>query len=370
MTKRRAWIAIAIVVGGVLLVNLVAQGLDHAVGGDQPGGATGSSYATAPEGLAALSSLVSHYGHPVDQERGSLEEQEPPTDATMFVLEPNALTLDDTTVLLQFVTAGGRLVVGGKSPFYAKGLSDTAPEWQPEGNTAWTNVDPALGNIHQIDGAGVGSWTSPGRGRPLVGGDNASLLTRDPVGQGEIFFLADASPLENNYLAAGDNAAFGLALAGVAGRPVVFAEGVHGYGSSRGIAAIPDRWKIALLLVAVSALAFVWSRARRFGPPDKNARDLPPARAEYVNALSLSLERTHDHAGALAAAQRWTRARVATRAGLGPNATDDEITGAARSFGCTAEEIAALLAPVSDDNSILALGRAVVRVGGGNGRTQ
>ncbi|HEY5077459.1 MAG TPA: DUF4350 domain-containing protein [Acidimicrobiia bacterium] len=367
---RRRWIAVAIVVGGLVVVDLLAQGLDRAVGGDQPGGATGSSYATAADGLAAYSSLLSHYHYGVERQRGSIAHQQPPADATVFVLEPSDLTVDGAATLLQFVTAGGRLVVGGESPFYLRNLRDTAPQWQAAGTTSWTEIDSSLGNVRDIEGTGVGSWSSSGSGRALVGRDGFALLTRDQVGRGEIFFLADASPLENASLATADNAAFGLALAGGdARRPVVFAEGVHGYGASRGLAAIPDRWKVALILVALAALAFVWSRARRFGPPDRRGRDLPPARAQYVQALSVSLERTRDHAGALGPAQRWACARVAARAGLGANADTEELARAARSFGCAPDEIAALLAPVSDDASVLALGRAVARVGG-NGRMQ
>ncbi len=367
---RRRWIAVAIVVGGLVAVDLLAQGLDRAVGGSQPGGATGSSYATAGGGLAAYSALLSHYRYGVERQRGSIAQHQPPDNATVFVLEPSDLTVDDASALLQFATAGGRLVVGGESPFYLRSLRDTAPQWQSAGTTSWTTVDPSLGDVRDIETAGVGSWSSSGSGRALAGRDGFALLTRDQVGRGEIFFLADASPLENAYLAAADNAAFGLALAGGdASRPVVFAEGVHGYGASRGLAAIPDRWKVALILVAVAALAFVWSRARRFGPPDRNSRDLPPARAEYVRALSVSLERARDQAGALAPAQRWARARVAARAGLGANASEEDLARAARSFGCAPDEIAALLAPVSDDASVLALGRAVARVGG-DGRTQ
>jgi hypothetical protein len=369
---RRTWLAVAIVVGGLIAVDVLAQGLDRAVGGNQPGGATGSSFATAPRGLAALGSLLSHYDHPVESVRGSVAHRPPPPDATAFVLEPLELTADDDAALLQFVTAGGRLVVGGASPFYLRSLSDAPPHWQAAGSTSWTEIDPSLGTVRDIEGAGVGSWSASGNGRALVGRADAALLTQDHVGRGEILFLADASPLENAYLAAADNAALGLALAGDPGRPVVFPEGVHGYGASRGLAAIPDRWKVALILVALAALAFVWSRARRFGPPDQISRDLPPARAQYVQALSISLERTRDRAGALAPAQRSTRDRVASRAGLGANASDEELAKAARGFGCPDDEIAALLAPVGDDASILALGRAVARVGSGaaNGSVQ
>jgi Domain of unknown function (DUF4350) len=363
----RTWIAIAIVVGGLIIVDVLAQGLDRAVGGEEPGGATGSSFATAPDGLAALGSLLSHYGYAVESQRGAVAQNPPPADATAFVLEPRNLTADDAAALLQFATAGGRLIVGGAAPFYLRSLSDTPPRWKPDGATTWTEIDPVLGNVRTVEGRGVGSWSAPGNGRALVGDANAALVTQDHVGRGEILFLADASPLENEYLASADNAALGLALAGEAGRAVVFPEGVHGYGTSHGLGALPDRWKIALLLIAVAALAFVWSRARRFGPPDQISRDLPPARAEYVQALSISLERTHDPTGAFAPAQRSARAHIATRAGIGANANDEELDNAARRFGCSDEEIAALRAPVSDDASILALGRAVARVSGGAG---
>jgi len=367
VNRRRAWIAVAVVVGGILALNLIAQGLDRAVGGDQPGGANGSSYATAPAGLGALATLLSHYDHAVERQRGSLSGHAPPADSTAFVVEPAALTPAEADTLVQFVTAGGRLVIGGATPFYLHSLSTDPPRWQQPGASTWTEVDPALGNVRDIAADGNGSWSAPGRGRALVGSNHFALVDDERVGAGEILFLADASPLENRYLGEADNAAFALALAGDAHRSVVFAEGVHGYGSSSGLAAIPKRWKVALILLAVAALVFVWSRARRFGPPDQRARDLPPARAEYVHALSVSLERTRDRAGALAAAQNSTRARIAARAGLGPNATDDELARAAHSFGCDDREIAALLAPVADDASALALGGAVARVSGGNG---
>ncbi|MDQ1461291.1 MAG: hypothetical protein QOI08_2775, partial [Actinomycetota bacterium] len=241
--------------------------------------------------------------------------------------------------------------------------------WEITGDRSWTQIDPAFATVREIDGAGLGSWSASGSGRPLVGVDSFALLTRESVGRGDIYFLADPSPLENAYLDTADNAAFALALAGDAGRPVVFPEGVHGYGASRGWSAIPGRWKVALALVAIAAVAFAWSRARRFGPPDQQSRELPPARAEYVRALSVSLERTRDRTGALGPAQRWARTRLAARAGLGPAPDDDEVVAAARSFGCTAEEVNALVAPVSDDAGVLALGRAIVRIGG-NGRMQ
>lgn len=374
---RRVTIVVAAIVAGIVVLNLLAIGLDRAVGGSQPGGANGSSYATAPAGLAAFSTLVAQYGHTVVRFNQRIADATLPPNATVFVLEPSSLTGADSDALLEFVDEGGRLVVGGGAPFYLRNLSDDPPTWSPDGATTWTGVDPSFG-VTTIAAVGTGSWSTAGAGHALVdsgarsGTDvaTASLLTEQAVGRGDILFLADASPLENQLLPAADNAAFALALAGDASRPVVFPEGVHGYGTSRGFAAIPVRWKIALALVGLAALAFVWSRARRFGPPDQLARDLPPARAEYVQALSISLERAHDRGGALAPAQRWTRARIAARSGLAPGADDAAIAHAARALGCTDDEIAALLAPVTNDAGVLAFGRVIARVGGHDGRTQ
>ncbi|MDQ1385146.1 MAG: hypothetical protein QOG65_2525 [Actinomycetota bacterium] len=366
---RRLWIGVVVVVAGVILANLLAQGLDRAVGGDQPGGLAGSSYATAPGGVAAYGTLLAHYGHRVRSQRGAIGPDTLPSDSTAIVLEPAGLTDHDASALRQFVGSGGRLVIGGSSPFYLDQLRDAPPRWEIAGARSWRRIDPAFADVREIDGAGLGSWSAPGSGRAVVGVDSFALLTRATVGRGEIYFLADASPLENSYLGTADNAAFALALAGDAGRPVVFPEGVHGFGAGRGWSAIPGRWKVALALVAIAAVAFAWSRARRFGPPDQQSRALPPARTEYVRALSVSLERTHDRTGALAPAQRWARTRLMARAGLGAAADNDAIVAAARSFGCTAEEVDALVAPVADDAGVLALGRAIVRIGG-NGRMQ
>src|SRR5262249_44473528 len=145
----------------------------------------------------------------------------------------------------------------------------------------------------------------------------------DRVGRGEIYFLADSSLLTNGYLGEADNASFGLALAGEPGRPVSFAEGVHGYGRERGWRAIPHQWKIALLFLTIAAIVYVWSRARRFGAPDRKARTLPPPRSDYVTALATTLERTHDSARALMPAQAWAREQVETRAALPLDASNE-----------------------------------------------
>ena len=360
-TGRRFAIAVVAVVGTIIALNVLARGLDHAVGGNEPSGVAGSSYGTQRTGLAAAASLLTHYGHPVSRQRGALATTTLDPAATIFVIEPQLLTDDDDATLLEFVSRGGRLVIGGTDPFYVHRLRDRPPEWTTDGDTAYAEIDPRLG-ARRVAASGRGAWTSPGSGTALARTDDIALLTAEPVGRGQILFLADASPVENAYLGRADNAAFVLGIAGDPTRRVVFAEGTHGYGTARGYGAIPTAWKVSLSILAAAAVVLAWSRSRRLGPPDRPSRELPPARAEYVRALAVTLERARDPATALAPMQQWVRLRIARRAHLRSDASLEEIDRAAITLGCSESERAAMWYAPTDDNSALALGRLVSRL--------
>jgi len=358
---RRFAIVAVVVIGTIIAINLLASGLDRAVGGNEPSGVAGSSYGTQPTGLAAVASLFNHYGHRVERQRGSLAGTTLDPALTMFVIEPASLTADDDATLLEFVTRGGRLVIGGSDPFYLRRLRDHPPQWDPNGSASYFEIAPEL-NARRVDTAGVGAWTSAGSGTVLAHTGDAALLTAERVGAGEIFFLADASPLENDYLARADDAAFALGLAGDSTRPVAFAEGTHGYGEARGLSAIPTPWKVSLVILGAAAVVLAWSRSRRLGPPDRPSRDLPPPRAEYVRALAVSLERARDPGTALAPLQQWARLQIAQRAHLRSDASPEEIDRAAITLGFSEAERAAIWYPPTDDNSALALGQLVSRL--------
>jgi hypothetical protein len=360
---RTVAIAILTVVGGLLALNLLARGLDESVGGNEPGGAPGSSYATGSDGTNAYASLLTRFGHPIARVRGSLADGPLDPADTVMVFDPQSLTNDEAAALASFARAGGRLVIGGPQPFYLRQFNADPPRWSSDGAAQYNRVDSSLSGVHLVATAAAGSFTNAGSGRALVQSGAQLLLTQDRVGAGKIFFLADVSALENAYLASdADNAAFALALAGANGRTVVFAEGVHGFGTTRGLRAIPTRWKIALAGLALAALCVVASRAWRMGPPDRGSRELAPARAEYVRALSLSLERTRDAPGALTPLRQWARERVAARSALAPDASDEMLDRAALALGCTDSERAVLHAPFANDDDVLALGHLVARV--------
>jgi hypothetical protein len=207
-----------------------------------------------------------------------------------------------------------------------------------------------------VEAAGTGSWQDT---RGILGGRHA-IAAAARVGAGRVVLLADSSPLQNRYLDRADDAAFALRVAGASSRRVVFLEAYHGYGRSSGVAAIPSRWRVALLFAALAVLVFIGSRARRFGPPEAESRGLPPPRVEYVDALAATLVRTHDRE-ALAPIRAYTRGRVATRAGLAAAAGDDAVAAAAVRLGLAPDEADAV-ARTDGAADEIALGRALARI--------
>jgi hypothetical protein len=202
----------------------------------------------------------------------------------------------------------------------------------------------------------------------VVGGGDRSLVAVASVGRGRVYLVADSSPLSNRLLATADNAALGAALAGPVGRRVAFAETVHGYGQQRGLAALPQRWKWVLAGLLLAALAWIASRLRRLGPVEQEARELPPPRRAYVDAVAAALARTRRPADTAERVRQAARARVARRAGLGSDPGEESIVRAAATLGLSDEEAAALTRPArEDDEDLLLAGRALARSGGGGG---
>ena len=145
------------------------------------------------------------------------------------------------------------------------------------------------------------------------------------AGRGRIALLADSSPLQNRLLGEADNAALALALSGRG--PLTFVESVHGYGPARGLAALPARFGWALIGLALAALVFMVARGRRLGPPEPERRDLPPPRRAYVDALAATMARGKEREEAVAPVRAEARRRLARRAGLGPQAGEDDVAG-------------------------------------------
>src|SRR4051812_5884861 len=328
--RPRVWRIVGVAVVALVALNLLGSAFNSAIGGT-PGGPRSSSYATGHDGLAAYHDLLDGSGHPTSQLRAKPGASLDPS-TTLVVLDPRSVRQREARAIGRFVRAGGRLIAGGSSNNdWLKEIVPRAPSWgEGDGPVVAHRLAtvPETAGVAAVRTTGEGVWRSAGGTQAALGSRDV-ILTVAAVGEGRVALLADASALQNRLLDQADNAALGLALAGPAGRKVVFAESVHGYGRETGLAALPERWKWALIGLLLAAIAWVASRIRRLGPAEEERRPLPPPRREYVDAVAATLARTRNPSAAAERVKAAARRNVARRAGLGPDPPEESVAAAA-----------------------------------------
>ncbi|MFN8034637.1 MAG: DUF4350 domain-containing protein [Acidimicrobiia bacterium] len=350
----------------VLAVNVGLSALDSATRGADESSPTSSSFSTGHEGLAAYATLLRHYGVDVRQQRGPIDEAVlEPSRTTIILLDPRSVDDRAVSSLRSFVEHGGRLVAGGTDPTWLDRLVDDGPTWSSSARRRYstTSTEAEAKAFRVVRADGRGSWAQPGRATVIAGTRRESLAVVDDVGRGRVVLLADASPVRNRLLDRVDNAAFALGIVGEK-RAVVFAEGVHGYGESSGLSAVPDRWKIALGLALLATFLFALAGGRVIGGPEQGARTLPPARGAYVTALARVLQGSRERAEAVAPLQRRSRDELVARLGLPPEIDGIALRRIATERGFDGVDVDALLRPAQDPQAVLAVGQARARLEG------
>ncbi len=354
--------AVAIALAVLVAVNLLALAVDALA--PSPSGPRSSSFATAPEGVAAWADLARRSGHEVRALRRPPSDASLPRTGTVVVLDPGPLVPQEARALRRFAERGGRVVAGGRHPGgWVPALLDgeADPIWVDEAPRRARALLPApeTRDVGVVATRGAGAWRAIGPLVPALAAGDRPVLLLARAGRGRIALLADPSPLQNRLLGHADNAALALALSGPKGSPVHFVESVHGYGQARGLAGLPGRFQWALALLTVAGLLFIVARGRRLGPPEAPRRALAPPRRQYVDALATTLARGRDRAAATEPVRAAARARLARRAGLPADAADDRVLSAARALGLDDAAAQALVRPAREDADVLAAGRAL-----------
>jgi hypothetical protein len=228
---------------------------------------------------------------------------------------------------------------------------------------------PEVTGVSQVISAGAGAWAATPSDKTLLAGrTGGSLLLARRLGTGTVYLLADAAIVENQLIASADNALLALRLAGEAGRPVVFAESLHGFGAAAGLAAIPGRWWLMFAGLGLAAGTWALARGRRIGPPEFPVPAGAPPRVSYVQALGATLIRAHDLPAVVAVA-RGDVARELDRR-LGPSALPGsaEEPDNLRGLGLSDPEIDIVLgSPAGPDgeSELLTIGAVLARLRSG-----
>lgn len=353
--------AVAVVVG----VNAITLAVDAFL--PSPDGPPSSSFATSPQGMAAWAELARREGREVRALRERPSGDSLPAEGTVVMLDPEAFTPGQARALRAFAERGGTVVAGGAEPgpWLDALAGGEPPSWDEDGEPDARVLVPApeTGAATTVRTAGSGHWGTAGDALPLVAGAAGPVVLAEAVGDGRIAYLADSSPLQNRLLGEADNAALALALAGPG--PVTFVESVHGYGAATGLAALPERFKWALVLLGLSALLLIVARWPRMGPPEPPEEPLFPPRRAYVDALAATLARSRDRSMAVETVRSAARERLARRAALARDADEEAWIAAARAAGLDHEEARAL---VTEGDDGIAAGRALARLTGRGAR--
>lgn len=365
---RRGVLVVALAVVALVVLGQLAVRLSSAFS-DGPRGPVGSSYATGEGGLSRYRDLLRHDGYDVQRRRQALDVDTPldPARDTVVVLDAPQLLPSEGTALQRFLVSGGRAVLGGRDPgrWLASAVPDP-PTWQRGGNPSCHSVVPVpeTRGVTDVVLTSSGSFGSVGSSLPILacGGRVSATVAAVGGAGGRVVLLGDSGPLQNQWLAAREDATFGLDLAGP-GRRVVFDEQVHGFGAPSGPAGLPAPARAALVLGLLALAAAAAATATRPHSRPAVAAPGPPGRRVLVDALGASLARGRPEQVAVPV-QRAARSALAERAGVGWDGSDDALRAAGRRAGLDAEDVEAVLAPGADRPGLLRAGRALAVLSG------
>lgn len=366
MRARSVAALLALAIAAVVIGQLATHGIDAFRNG--PRGPRGSSYATGPTGLSRYAALLKRSGYTVTRRRQPLDVDTPVNPAaTLVTLDAEHLAPEEGAAIRRFVAAGGRAVVGGTAPnsWLPQVLAD-APAWVKGGQPACHAIIsiPESARVTDVVLTSAGHFADQsGTLAFLACNGRISASVASPNGgtsPGRVVLLSDSGPLQNQFIAARDDARLGLDILGHR-RDVVFAEQVHGFGASTGIFGLPARGLTAVavaLLALLLAVAAMISRPRSGGPA---LEPLSAGRLELATSLGRRLERSRPLFQAAVPIQRAGRAALARRAGLPASAELDDraLRAAAVRVDLSRRQIEALLDPPHRRGDVLAAARTL-----------
>ncbi|HEX7183691.1 MAG TPA: hypothetical protein VF756_17800 [Thermoanaerobaculia bacterium] len=132
-----------------------------------------------------------------------------------------------------------------------------------------------------------GEGIAGGHAVVLAGG--APVVSRLPMGAGDVILLACPEVFQNLGLGDAHHLALLESLAGLGeGRPVLFDERAHGLGDAPGVLETLGAWGLGplLLLGLLAAVAAFWRGAVRIGPADREERDTRSESVELLDSLA------------------------------------------------------------------------------------
>jgi hypothetical protein len=314
---------ILLIGAGVFVFLLVVTALLGGEGGSQEEVPT--TYSTASGGSRAAYLLLKESGYTITAWEQPLRDLADGKGKTLVLADPaTAPATEDRQKLEAFLRSGGRLIATGTFASFYLTSSDAVPD--PVGGIAWKRL-PALvpsaitRAAPEISMAPKGYWRPSSGVVALYGEPEKPAVVKYKLGEGEVLWLAAATPLTNAGLKEPGNLEFLLAAAGDPGQSdILWDEFVHGYQHSTGTSASNRiiNWIGLQLLIFAAAILLAYSR--RSGPIWVPAAETRLSPLEFVRTLGSLYQ--HANAGGVAVDISYQRFRylLTRRLGISVNA--------------------------------------------------
>ena len=269
-----------IVVGVILALNLGIAVFGRWFN-PQTDGPFGSSFVTTEHGVGAWHDVLEELGRQTDQLRV------PVADA-----------------LLRHAESGGRVVLVGVRNLSQRFNQPVELIAGVEGTARPSSVGPVVTGVEAILTSDSERYSLDGEAaiETLMQDADGAVVIRWEHGLGDVIAVSDPWLFANRSMDQADNAVLAVRITG--GGPVVFDEYVHGFGNE-GLSGLASRLVTLAAVGLVAAGLAMWAIGKRLGPPQQTSRALPPARSEYLDAMSRTLAQTGDRS-----AYRLLRARA------------------------------------------------------------
>jgi hypothetical protein len=323
----------------------------------------------APEGARALAQVLGEQGVPVDIVRGRAAFEQARVDGSTTVVVGNPWDLGSRTygeVEQRVATSDAVLVVAGISPAVADGLGLAEKDFSTATDRDRT---PARCSPAQplLDGL---TLTVPGSGLGVPGdgcfGDRSGRLLL--VGaSAHRWVLVDGSPLSNDRIDEGDNAAVALRLLGQRDRVVWYVADPDEVqaGEGTGVGRLLPPWLVpSVWLLAIAAVALLLQRGRRLGPLVTEPMPVTIRALESTTALGRLYERARDRWHAADLLVEGTVRRLRSTLGTSPTAPrEDVVRAVAVRTGRPVQQVASLLdRVVRTDADLVALANELTQL--------
>jgi hypothetical protein len=324
---------ILLIGAGVFLFLLVVTALLAAGGSSQEEVPT--TYSAASGGSRAAYLLLKESGYTIATWEKPLRDLADGKGKTLVLADPaTAPASEDRQKLESFLRSGGRLIATGAFASYYLPSSDAVPD--PVAGMAWKRL-PALSPsaithaAPEIAMAPQAYWRPSTGAISLYGEPDKAAVIKYRIGEGEVLWLAAATPLTNAGLKEPGNLEFLLAAVGDPGRTeILWDEFVHGYRRSTVTSASSRIINWIGLQLAIFAAAILLAYSRRSGPIWIPAAETRLSPLEFVRTLGSLYQ--HANAGAVAVDISYQRFRylLTRRLGLSVNAPVQDLERAAK----------------------------------------